>query len=522
MNLKFVTTLIQTLSRQGHRANLARGLTSGLAAQVVGFLLNLWTVAICVRILGGEYGFWLAGFALISAVGLLEFGLGPFLVRETATLRSRNTPAQGWSDLFSTVLDTYLIVACVIALLGWIVAPWIADLVTAQPGAPEPLVFALRWAAIQIAVAQPLGIWRSLLHGSQKLALLGYLALIESATLALVTTGLLLAWPSVQVLPFAALLSVTASALIAWHYTPAEIRGAVWPLTRPTRPLAHSIFKYCRPWVGAKIAFHVRERIDEPVIARFVGAEAVVMYTVTQRLVRSIPLMLLGQISSLGFAPLSEVLATGGKARVRAAVLETFPWLLLFALGSATLIWAVNPGFVGLWVGSSYYGGDVLSLVFCSWILLETLSRGLGVILYAAGEQSTLVRAQAGEAVWNLFFSLLLVGPLGVVGVAVGTSLATIASTAWAIPRAVCKSLEITRTHLRNTFRTGFLIRTTLLVMGIVAARTLAEGMPWLLKLAIPCVTSATLALTLFWREWRVMLFPGRPNEPGATGSVGG
>jgi O-antigen/teichoic acid export membrane protein len=450
------------------------------------------------------YGSWLAGFALISMVGLLEFGLGPFLVRETATLRIKEASSQEWSTLFSTVLSAYLIVAIGVFLLGWVAAPWVADLVTAEKGAPDQLVSALRWAAVQIAVAQPLGIWRSLVHGSQKLGTLGYLSVVESVTLAVSTTAFLMLWPSVLVLPLASLLSVAVLAAVAYVCTPAEIRQAIWPLKSPTREIIHDMVKYCHPWMGAKVCFHIRERTDEPVVAYFLGEQAVVVYTVTQRLVRSIPLTLLGSVTSLGFAPLSEVLAAGGKARVRSVVLEMFPWLVLFAAGTASLIWAVNPIFVGLWVGASHYGGDLLSLVFCTWILLEVFSRGLGVVLYAAGEQTTMVRAQASEAILNLGFSLLLVGPLGLVGVALGTALASLASTAWAIPLAVIRLLGITRIHLFEALQGGFLLRIALLVGGIIVGKIAVTGRHWTMQLAVPCSAGIVLAIMLFWREWHV------------------
>ena len=118
---------MEWLFAEGHRSAIARGLTSDFAARGIGFALTLWTVGICVRYLGDDYGFWLAGFALVSMLGLLEFGLGPFLVRETASLHGRTSSEEEWSILFSTILAAYIAIAGIVILLGWIIATWIVS-----------------------------------------------------------------------------------------------------------------------------------------------------------------------------------------------------------------------------------------------------------------------------------------------------------------------------------------------------------------------------------------------------------
>ncbi|TKB70441.1 MAG: lipopolysaccharide biosynthesis protein [Nitrospira sp.] len=497
--MRGVESLVQV---GGYRNALVRGLTSGLLAQAVGFCLSLWTVGISVRILGGSYGAWLAGFALISLIGMIEFGLGPFLVRETAGLRARSDSAQELPVLFSTLLGAYLVVATVALFLGWLMAPWIAQLIKGHTSADsDDLVSALRWGAVQVAAAQPLGIWRSLVHGSQKLGTLGLLAMVESAIIAIFTTILLFAWPSVVVIPLSMIIATIVSATVAYGCTPGEIRRAVWSPRMPDRRIISKMMSYCRPWIGSKVCFVIRERTDEPVAARFLGPEAVVIYTVTQRVVRSVPLMLLGNLSSLGFAPLSAVLSSGDKGRVRQAILELIPWLILFSVGSAALVWAVNPALVGVWVGAPYYGGDILTLVFSSWIVLEVLSRGLGVVLYAAGEQTTIVRSQAIEALLNLSLTIILVIPLGLVGIALGTTIASLLSTAWAIPRAAFRYLEIKWHHIGEILCGGFWAKVALVAGGIVIGRMIAVDAHWILRVVVPCATGSLLTIALFQHQ---------------------
>jgi len=51
------------------------------------------------------------------------------------------------------------------------------------------------------------------------------------------------------------------------------------------------------------------------------------------------------------------------------------------------------------------------------------------------------------EAACNLGFSIILVGPLGLVGVALGTSIGKTLTTAWYTPYWICRKLELPLKH---------------------------------------------------------------------------
>lgn len=484
-----------------YRGAFLRGLTSSFFAHGVGFVLNLWTVATCVRSLGSGYGAWIAGYALLSMLGFFELGMGPFIMRQTATLRVRGAARQDWAALYSTVVSAYFAIAFMTWLLGYSVAPFVARLVESDPMARLSLVPALRWGALQVALAQ-LGIWRSFAVGAQKLEVFGLLSIIEALTLALSTNLLLFFWPTVKVLPFAMMISVLSWILAAYPFVPKEIREGFWPLQRPSRETFKSLLAYCLPMTLSKFCYFVRERTDEPLAARFLGKEAVVMYVVTQKLIRSIPFMLIGSVNSLAFAPLSALIAEGDKEGLRRLVLHFLRAGIIFSFGAAAFVWAMNPVFVNLWVGPRHYGGDRLSLIFSSWILLEVFSRGFSYFLYAAGKNRLMMAAQAAEAALNLVFSIVLVRWFGLVGLAMGTAIAAVLTTSWFIPRTVFQMVGMTRKDLKFLVAEGWLLRAVLFSSAIVAGRFFSAAGAWPIQVLVPSLCGILSGLLLFGSEF--------------------
>jgi len=172
---------------------------------------------------------------------------------------------------------------------------------------------------------------------------------------------------------------------------------------------------------------------DNLVISHFLGAEGVAPYAVTFRLFMT------------GFLLFSIVNMVVLPMYSRAAALKDWRWIqdiygsatvLLAAVGGG--LWLGGLGFahdlIGLWVGPAGYGGIlvvaslgaygyVLSLVGCSSSLLQALN------------PTRLQVATAGlEAGLNFVFSVILVRPLGIGGVALGTTSAAALSALWILP----------------------------------------------------------------------------------------
>lgn len=420
-----------------------RGLQGQFGSQVFTFFLNLWILSVCVKTLGSLYGLWAAGFALVSLVGALELGMGLFLIREVAQLRTKQVSTSEWQKLHSTLFWSYSVAGILIVFIGYWLSPSIVRFLHIQPEHSALMITVFRLAALYVGMEQVLGLWRCFVQGSQKLGSLGLLTIFETVVLALLVTFGLAIYPSILMIPIFFLIATSLRSFLSFLWIPREIRNSFWPLTLPDRDILKNMFRYCKPMWVAKACYLVKERMDEPMIAYFLGGNAVLIYMATLKLIRSVPLSMIDQFTAMAFSTLSEALARGSHDKIKSIVLRYLKWAILFSMICGLVIVAINPVFIRYWLGPQYFGGHALTVIFCTWIFLEVLTRPFGIILYAAGKINILAKAQFVEAISNLVLSLIMIRYFNLRGVAAGTALAALLSTTWMVPWFVFKYLNI-------------------------------------------------------------------------------
>ena len=113
------------------------------------------------------------------------------------------------------------------------------------------------------------------------------------------------------------------------------------------------------------------------------------------------------------------------------------------AVVGCVLIAILNYQFVSIWVGSQYYGGAWLNAIFVFWVLQDSIYRGTAVVAQASGDLRGWSISSVVEAVLNLALSILLVMPLGIVGVALATAISKGVTTSWYVPYWICRKLHV-------------------------------------------------------------------------------
>ena len=157
------------------------------------------------------------------------------------------------------------------------------------------------------------------------------------------------------------------------------------------------------------------------------------------------------------------------------------------------MVFTTNRQFVSLWVGKEYYGGNLLNIVFVYWVLQDTIYRGTTAIVYASGDLRAWTIACSAEAILNISLSLLLVGPFGFTGVALGTAISKTVTTGWYIPYWTCRKLSLSGSHL---FQHSILYPMIRSIPGIAVTFWISFILPktfgwfWLISVAIVAVAT--------------------------------
>src|SRR5207237_9808328 len=97
-------------------------------------------------------------------------------------------------------------------------------------------------------------------------------------------------------------------------------------------------------------------------------------------------------------------------------------------------LWPGNASFVKHWLGPSCYGGSALDLALAANLMLYAWVQPNRIVLQAAKVVRPVTVCRIIEGVVNLTLSILLARRFGLVGVALGTTAASVLLSIWSLP----------------------------------------------------------------------------------------
>jgi O-antigen/teichoic acid export membrane protein len=190
---------------------------------------------------------------------------------------------------------------------------------------------------------------------------------------------------------------------------------------------------------GARLTFET----DALVIGAFMGVGSIAFYAVAN----SIVVYLMEFIVAIAavVAPMATKLNTEGKpADLREIFFKWSKVALSLTLMVGLFLVTLGPQFIGWWIGPSFEepAGRVLQiLVLSSFVFLPV--RGVALpVLMGLGKPRLPALTFLGAGVLNLALSILLVGPLGLTGVALGTAVPNVLFAA-VVLTAACRELKV-------------------------------------------------------------------------------
>lgn len=407
--------------------NLAGGLVFTAVTVCVGVLSTPWLL----HWLGDErFGTYRVLLDWCAYVGLLELGLGGALSARLAVALGKNEKATAQSLLLAG-LRAYVLVmlAMMVVSIGLMFAlPYFVK--RNVVGATELRV---AWLLLQVLIIFfPLMVFRLLADARQQSYLVSLLFTLQS----LLTTGLLLitAWagwglsgqslatvlgqcPAILILMWLGVRSYP----IRWlSKSEPESRKAIRELNWP-------MFIY-------NTSFRVGILSDTIILAWVMGPAAVVPFFLTQRLATLAQNQLLN-IGNSTWAGLVELQSQGHLETFRSRLLELTSLVSGLSLAVLVPIAAFNYHFITRWVGSSNYGGEAVNLIVCLNIWLWAIFYLWGWTLSGTGQIAHWTPYAISFTIINLVVSIAGTLTLGWAGPLLGTSVAFLLVTSWAMPR---------------------------------------------------------------------------------------
>jgi O-antigen/teichoic acid export membrane protein len=419
---------------------LRRNLVSTYAAWGVGIGSGLVVTPILVHALGEEeYGLWAFIGAVTVFLGLLDFGVGPSVVRFAALARGRGDPDER-SAIASAALVLYAALAAAAVVAGLALA-WA---VPAMIGVGEELVWPARIATLLVVAGFvlrfPLGIASNLLVANQRFdvvnlgnaaALVLYTVLVV-ALLADGTGGVVLV----------AGLSLAAAAtrlLLPLFWLPREaphlrLRRRLVTRRRLGELAAFSWANFLIN-VAAKVVFSV----DVVVVGLVLGAVEAAFY--------AIPAKLFGIAAGAGTAgtnllypALSELEGRNEPAHQRRLVLSGLRVGMALMLVLALPLVLIPDQLIAVWIGEGFEESTWIAVLLGLSLLVHQPPHVLGQFLVARGRPGPLGAALLVVVAANLALSVVLALTVGLWGVALSTLVTESAAAFFVVPRLVAEA----------------------------------------------------------------------------------
>jgi len=396
---------------------------AALGARAIALLTSLVSVPLTFRYLGAEqYGLWMVLASFISAMGFADLGIGNGVMNAVSEAYGKDDHDLA-RQYVSSGLALMLGIAVVLALAGAIAYPFIPWLrvfnvksaAVAAEGARAFLVL-FCWFVVNI----PLDVVTRAQAGMQRaywsqtvnacgniLSLLGLIAVVELRGS--------LAW-----LVFASTAGVVAATIFnGWIL----FRDCPWmfPSWGDFRGTAvGKIFKLGLLFFVLQCASAVSYTSDNIVIAQVLGAAAVAVYAVPQKLFSFVSMLL-----NIGMAPTWPAYAEAATRGDAAWVRKAFRYSMCISLGIAvpicTALALLGPWIIRVAVGKTLHAPKQLLWALAVWGIIAAASFPMSMLLNGleALRAQTLIAIVASTI--NLGLSIVLTYRLGVIGVCLGS-----------------------------------------------------------------------------------------------------
>ena len=428
----------------------ALGIYATYGAAIVSGLV---VTPIVLHELGTEaFGIWAFIGSITVYLMVLDFGVGPSIIRFAAEARGRRLP-EDTNALASVGLVLYAVIGAVSLPIGLAIA-W---LVPALVSTPDDLVWPARISTflvvLGIALRFPLGLFNNLLLGQQRFDLQN-LANFTSTALYAVLVALLVPSGGGLILLGALTLATTLLRLVlplAWLRS--ELPGLRLSRAHVTRRRLRELTSFSWSNFQVHLANTVVFSTDVVVVGIVLGAEAAALYAIPAKLF-SLAYGLGSVGTRLLYPALSEYEGSREVERQRRLLLTG-----LRGVTAATLLLALPllfiPGqLIEAWVGEGYDESYAVMALLALVALVHQPIYLVTQFLIARARQREIARLLVVAALSNAGLSVVLAFTVGIWGVALATLLVDVALLVYVIPAlaapaAATRAVDLARGMLR-------------------------------------------------------------------------
>jgi O-antigen/teichoic acid export membrane protein len=208
------------------------------------------------------------------------------------------------------------------------------------------------------------------------------------------------------------------------------------------KSLFGKLFNYSKFSFIASIGDILRFRIDDLVIAKFIGLASVTHYAIAIQLINYIGQFLTTILG--GFLPVfTKYEAQNNDETLKDKFLLVTEISVFLTLLIVPTVMILGESFIQLWMGEKFTDAYYPLLILGFASILAGCNRVCITVLYAKAKHHYFAKVNIMEGVANLILSVILVQEYGIIGVAIGTAIPTIFVKTFLLPKYSCELLGI-------------------------------------------------------------------------------
>jgi O-antigen/teichoic acid export membrane protein len=372
-----------------------------------------------------DFGLWSLIFSVIGFLGQLDLGFGTAVVKYVAECKGAGD-VERRNQLLSTLAIVYFALA-VIAAAGVVALSLFFDRIFAIPADQQDKALRVLWiiATRAVVLNLPLSLFKGILFGEQKIHLLNLVQAVSTILYGLAAWFILdhgfglitLAWVNLG----AMVIEHIAYVFLAYIY----VRDLKISFSMVRGEFLKEAFSFSLFTFIVSVSALILLRTDPIIVKLFLPLSAVAVYAVALKISEYSHLLTKQFINVL--SPLvAELKGSGEDEKIRFLLVNVTKFALVpaavltvagYALGREAIVFWVGPKFSGSW--------PVLALLMTAMMLAVPQMVASNVLTMTGHHKFTAYAAIASMFI-NIGLSLALVRPLNLVGVALGTLVATV------------------------------------------------------------------------------------------------
>jgi O-antigen/teichoic acid export membrane protein len=414
----------------------ARNVSTRYLAIAVNAIVGLLVLPVNIHYLGkSAYGLWMLTASITTYFSALELGYGGAVIKFVAEYRAKRD-AKALNEILSTLHVVFSAMGVVAYLIALVVAwqlPRIFNLEIDQVSTGRAVLLII---AANITLHFMSAVYGGVVNGFQRYYLNNVIGTAATIVGAIVNVAVL--WQ---------LVIATTLVRMAPYYLYRRNARAVFPalhlsLTYFRRERLRELTGFSVYLAVIDWASRINYTVDTFTIGIFLNTTAVGVYSVGLRLSEAL-FRMTNQLHTFLFPAVVHRATEGRLDDQRKLLIQAGRFQLAVAVALCGATVAVADVLIRTWVGPGFETGYLSAQILAYVVILRAWMGLPSTILKGSNHPAFVAKAAAYSALANVLLSVVLVKPMGILGVAVGTAIPVTIAAAFAIFPAACRAVEL-------------------------------------------------------------------------------